>query len=712
MNPLVPPAASLPRPVAAPEPKPARPADPPPPQARALQPTAPPPPPQVEHAAPVGRDEPPPTPALDPPRAIAAVAYASHPHDARAHPPDPDAPGARGYPRPLLQRPHWWSLNGAWDFALDPDAACRVPGQVRFDRQILVPFAPETQASGLSHTGFFRACWYRRTFDAPALLPGQRIILHLGAVDYAATVWVNGQRVADHEGGYTPFSADITDALAPEGPQSLVVRADDDPGDLAKPRGKQDWQLEPHSIWYPRTSGIWQTVWLERVWADHIAYLRWTPCVERWEIGLEARLEGPRRDGLRLRVRLSAGHTLLADDTYSVIAGEVHRRIALSDPGIDDYRNELLWSPATPTLIQAELTLLDEKNAAIDRVHSYAALRSVGVQGDRFMLNNRPYQLRLVLDQGYWPQSGTTAPDDHALRRDVELAKAMGFNGVRRHQLIADPRYLYWADVLGLVVWGEMPSTYRFTKQSVKRLTREWAEVLQRDMSHPCIVAWVPFNESWGVPDLPDTPAQRHCVLALYHLTKTLDATRPVVGNDGWESVATDIVGIHDYDDQPQRLIERYGDDETPANLFKRERPGGRLLVLDDKAHAGQPIMLTEFGGIACARDREHTWGYTRADEPDGLAQSYRLLLESVRSISLFAGFCYTQFADTYQEANGLLYADRTPKFPLEEIARATAGPQAERDRRIELAWRRRIMDLQRNVCVLPALDHHSRDEQ
>jgi hypothetical protein len=285
----------------------------------------------------------------------------------------------------------------------------------------------------------------------------------------------------------------------------------------------------------------------------------------------------------------------------------------------------------------------------------------------------------MVLDQGYWPESGLTAPDDAALRRDIELAREMGFNGVRKHQKIEDPRYLYWADRLGLAVWEEMPSAYRFTPQSVERLSREWTDVIQRDYSHPCIIAWVPINESWGVPNLPDNPRERHYVQALYHLTKTLDATRPVIGNDGWESVATDIIGIHDYDDQPARIARRYHADEVLPRLFKRERPGGRLLVLEGPAQADIPLMLSEFGGIALAHSDSGIWGYTMCRTPDDFARQYERLLQVVRNLALLAGFCYTQFSDTYQEANGLLYADRTPKIPLPQIAKATAGPAAAR---------------------------------
>jgi beta-galactosidase/beta-glucuronidase len=582
---------------------------------------------------------------------------------------------SRGYPRPQLVRHEWTPLNGRWDFAIDFDGVVSDPREVEWDQTIVVPFAPETKASGIGNTELFRTTWYRRSFDVPGG-DGPTLLLHFGAVDYRATVWANGHLVGTHEGGYTPFACDITAAVAGSQTCELIVRADDDPADLEKPRGKQDWLLHPHSIWYPRSSGIWQTVWLERVPATRIERIRWTPNLERWEIGCSVWCAGRPAAGLRLHVRLTAGGTMIADDVYSVTADDTHRRIALSDPGIDDSRNELLWSPARPQLIEAELRLEGPGGKVIDRVFSYTALRAIAVDGNRLVLNGRPCPLRLVLDQGYWPESGSTAPDDAALRRDVELAKAMGFNGVRKHQKIEDPRYLYWADHLGLLVWGEMPSAYRFTVDSVRRTTQEWMDVLRRDESHPCIIAWVPFNESWGVPNLPNNPAERHYVRGLYYLTKTLDPTRPVIGNDGWESVATDIIGIHDYDADAARLGRRYRAEEQLPRIFRRERPGGRTLVLDGKRHVHQPLVLTEFGGISSSSD-PGDWGYVQVGSTQALRDRYTVLLETVHGLQVFAGFCYTQFADTYQEANGLLRADRTPKFPIEEIYAATSGLSA-----------------------------------
>ncbi|MEA2736525.1 MAG: hypothetical protein QOE14_2976, partial [Humisphaera sp.] len=266
------------------------------------------------------------------------------------------------YPRMQLRRANWTNLSGKWDFAIDATAQWTAPRQVEFDRTIVVPFAPETPASGVEETGFFDAVWYRRTFRAPRLEDGQRLILHFGAVDYEASVWVNDSLAARHEGGYTPFSADITDLLddgggagGAGGAQTIVVRAFDDPHDLAKPRGKQDWQLEPHSIWYFRTTGIWQTVWMEVVPQTRIASLQWTPCVREWAFDFSARVAGPVRDGLKLRLRLSAHGKELTHDAYSLSDREILRRIALPDPGIEDHRNDLLWWPDRPNLIEAEI---------------------------------------------------------------------------------------------------------------------------------------------------------------------------------------------------------------------------------------------------------------------------------------------------------------------------------------------------------------------
>jgi beta-galactosidase/beta-glucuronidase len=585
------------------------------------------------------------------------------------------------YPRPQLRRPDWTSLNGQWRFAFDADAVHQLPTDVReWPLAIEVPFAPESARSGIADTGFHRACWYAREFAVPDVAGirrrGDRVLLHFGAVDYHARVWLNDVPVVEHEGGHTPFTADITRHLDGSGAERLVVRAEDDPHDLEKPRGKQDWRLEPHGIWYPRTTGIWQTVWYEVVPRCYVESFRFTPNLERWEIAMHVFVVGDDSGELFLRIRLRCGEQLLAEDTCRVLNREVHRRIGLSDPGIDDYRNELLWSPERPTLLDVDLTLLDGSRV-LDEVASYTALRSIGTQREKLVLNGRYYNMRLVLDQGYWPNTLMTPPSGEALRRDVELVKEMGFNGVRKHQKIEDPRYLYWADVLGLLVWEEMPSQYRFSPKSIDRMIREWTEAIRRDRSHPCIVVWVPFNESWGVPDLALVAAARDAVAALYHVTKTLDPNRLVVGNDGWESSATDVIGIHDYADEPAHLRARYGPEVQPGEVVDRRWSGGRILTLDGYPHRGQPICLSEFGGVSCATDeqaRKGEWGYVRRTDPEEFAALCCELIEVARTTAMFSGFCYTQFADTFQETNGLLTANREPKIPFERLTAAVRG--------------------------------------
>ncbi len=586
---------------------------------------------------------------------------------------------ATNFPRKQMKRKKWVSLNGEWEFCFDDECLWSHPQQIpAWTHKIKVPFAPESKASGIGDTKFHRRCWYQKKFFFKR--ESQRMLLHFGAVDYESRVWLNGTYLGCHVGGHTPFLFDVTQALAPEGLQTLVVCANDDPHDLTKPRGKQDWQLEPHSIWYPRTTGIWQSVWMEEVPDTYIDHLHWTPLLERWEIGCATFVAGTLRENLRLRVRLSCANKLLADDIYVVIHQEVHRRIALSDPGIDDFRNELLWSPEKPTLVDAELELLDG-DQVVDRVSSYTALRSVSVQRGRFLLNGRPYYMRLVLDQGYWADTLMTAPSSEALRQDIELVKSAGFNGVRKHQKIEDPDYLYWADVLGLLVWEEMPSAYRFSHESVERLMREWMEIIDRDSNHPCIVVWVPFNESWGVPDLAEKSAHQNCVQAMYHLTRTLDPTRPVIGNDGWESTATDILGIHDYDNNPERLFKKYSVEGSLADVLSRW-PGGRMLTVEGFPHRGQPIMLTEFGGIAYIdphlrnpeAGKTSAWGYATAESLDGFQKHFEKLMDVVNRIELFSGFCYTQFTDTFQESNGLFRMDRSAKLPIKLMASIIQG--------------------------------------
>jgi hypothetical protein len=485
-------------------------------------------------------------------------------------------------------------------------------------------------------------------------------------------VWLNGRLVARHEGGHTPFSADVTPELLPgDVDQTIVVRAEDLPEDLAQPRGKQFWEAEPRSVWYHRTTGIWQPVWLEPVGTTFIQHLRWTPDLDRGLLGLHVELDRAPTRPLTLTCSLSLRGDVIAEDTYQVGRRELRRAIGIEPAVLSIGRRALLWAASHPNLVDAVLTLRDG-DRVIDEVRSYVGLRKVGIRAGLFEVNGVPSYVRLVLDQGYWPSSHLAAPDDDALRRDVELIKSLGFNGVRIHQKVEDPRFLYWCDVLGLMVWGEMANAYAFSQTAVERLTREWLDVLRRDASHPCIVTWVPLNESWGVPNLPADPAQRAYVRSLYELTKAIDPTRPVIGNDGWEHLATDILGIHDYALEGSGLRERYGTPEALDRTLRGVQPLHHSVSLGH-VRTDEPVMLTEVGGISYAPDPGETWfGYGTVTDEAGFLDRYDELLSAVLESPVIAGFCYTQFCDTEQETNGLVDAERRPKVDVERIRRAT----------------------------------------
>jgi len=587
------------------------------------------------------------------------------------------------HPRPQFTRAHWTDLSGTWAFAYDDADVGREQRWPErddvFPLTIEVPYPPESRLSGIGDRSFHPVVWYRRTFTADAE-PQERLLLHFGAVDYRTQVWVNGSLVVQHEGGHTPFTADVTQALRPGGEQILVVRAEDFPTDASQPRGKQDLHVQPHNVWYQRTTGIWQPVWLEPVSASRIATVRWTTDVARG--CLQARVGFHRVSaGSRLQITVSLRGVLLAEDTWvvtdqSALEGLTRDMVLLgAEMSLD--REAWLWSPDTPNLMDVTLRLLGSSGVLLDQVSSYVGFRSAGTSGNRFTLNGRPYHLRLVLAQGYWPQSHLAAPSAEALRREVELVKELGFNGVRVHQKVEDPRFLYWCDRLGVAVWAELPSAFAWSTTAARRSTREWLEVLERDVSVPSILTWVPVNESWGVPALQDDPAQRAFVQAMYSLAKALDGTRPVVGNDGWEHVVTDMVTIHDYAGDGATLRQRYGSADSVKSSLTEVQPYYRPVLLPGVVADAAPILLTEFGGVSY-RAGDGFWnGYGIAtDEQDFLCR-YRDLMDAVLGSPVLAGFCYTQLTDTEQERNGLLTEDRAPKADLATLYAITHRPSA-----------------------------------
>jgi beta-galactosidase/beta-glucuronidase len=592
-------------------------------------------------------------------------------------------PQAESHPRPQLTRPEWTSLCGTWEFAYDDEGLGLTEAwQTRrktFDREIEVPFPPESVASGIGDTGFHPVVWYRRQFER-RFRRGWRVHLHFGAVDYRAQVWVNGSLVASHEGGHVPFSADITAALDPSGTQTVVVRAEDLPHDLTQPRGKQDWQLEPHAIWYSRTTGIWQPVWLEDVPRTHVHKVRWLPDIDRHSLNLTVGVAHAEQPDLRLRVVLRQSEKIFADDVYAVVGEDTEREIVLRESALAAGRTRLLWSPEQPNLIDATLTLLDGEDNVIDEVASYTALRSISAAHDRILLNGRPYYFRLVLAQNFWPDSHLAAPSDAALRREVELVKELGFNGVRLHQKIEDPRFLAWCDRLGLAVWAEMPAAYEFGDATVQRVTREWLDVLDRDVNHPCVIAWVPINESWGVPALVQSPQQQAFVRSLYHLTKSLDPYRLVIGNDGWEQTVTDILTVHDYASRGETLTKRYGDRSAVERMLLDTQPHYRTVLLPGAVRNGEPVLVSEFGGITYEPAAEHgkAWRYYGSvATPEALLRGFTELVGALIDSEAIAGFCWTQLTDTMQERNGLLTERREPKVDPAAIRQVNSRPSA-----------------------------------
>ena len=585
------------------------------------------------------------------------------------------------YPRPQFTRRRWSSLNGAWSFAVDDaDVGRRERWFARtlqqltrdgpFERSITVPFAFQSELSGIHDTSRHDVVWYARAFRDVREDVDERLLLHFGAVDYRTTVWVNGHVVAEHEGGHTPFSADVSDVLGADD-NVVVVRAEDPLDDLGIPRGKQYWREQSERIFYTATTGIWQSVWLEPVARRRISDLVITPDFDAGAVDLTVDTVGA-VPGDVLRVLVTIGDVVLADDHVRVTGARLQRTISVVPPPghqgghVADAQGMAVWSPEHPHLHDVRLELGPAEGTPSDTVASYFGMRKIDVRGDRVLLNGRPYEQRLVLDQGYFPGGNLTAARDDDLRSDIVLAKQLGFNGARKHQKIEDPRWLYWADRLGFLVWEEMPSAYTHSPATLGRVSSEWQQVVARDRNHPCVVAWVPMNESWGVSRLGSDQAERSYLRALYHLTKALDPDRLVISNDGWEHATTDLCTIHDYADAGT-VAARYQQLGTEVDVT----PAGRPLYVPGHGYRGEPILITEFGGIALA-DGEQTWGYHSAADSKELLTRYRDLVAAIVASPRVDGFCYTQLTDVEQEANGLLTFDRKPKADVDSLHQAT----------------------------------------
>ena len=579
------------------------------------------------------------------------------------------------YPRPQLRRRHWRDLNGTWDFRFgDEDDVPSLCSQPWLEHcEIVVPFPPESPASGIADTSYHAVVWYARMIsptdvEDAGYEDGMRLLLHFGAVDYRCEVWVDGSFAGDHEGGHTPFTIDITNLAAWEASHRIVVRAEDDPTDASQPRGKQDWREAPHAIWYNRTTGIWQPVWLEAVPPVAIETVDWITDQRSALVTARVRLAHKPVAPQPLTVSLAFQGEFLADVT--TIVDQVENTVVISLPGLVNGQamEDLLWSPEQPRLVDARVAFGD------DVVDSYFGIRTAEVAGGRFLLNNVPCYLRGVLSQGYWPDSYLAAPSGNALRDEVQLIKDLGFNMVRMHQKYEDPRFLTWADRLGLLVWGESPAAYAFTPLAIMRTVKEWTAALSRDRSHPSIVMWVPFNESWGIQHAASVKAQRDFECSLVHLTRALDPTRPVVANDGWEQIDSDVIAIHDYRNPAETMRQRYRNAAAIQELMRGIGPEGRRLVLQSDVSQAA-VILSEFGGIAFdPGDDEQGWGYLSASSRTDFVRQLRELFAAIEDSDVLAGSCYTQLADTGQEVNGLVRANREPKLPIEQVRAIVTG--------------------------------------
>jgi len=564
------------------------------------------------------------------------------------------------YPQPQFQRERWLNLNSKWEFEYDDTNLGLdegwMSGSKRFSRTILVPFCPESRQSGIGDTGFHPYVWYRRSVTVPPEWKGQRVLLRFGAVDYKAMVWLNGQFLGEHTGGHVPFRFDITGQLKP-GANQLVVRAEDPPTDRYLPRGKQYWDLKPRDIWFTRTTGIWQTVWLEAVGASYFDGVRATPSLDG-TVRFEARVSRAASD-LEFVATIRDGRQPLTTATGRV---EGSRSTAVAF-----VRDPRRWSPDRPNLYDVTFELR-RGGAALDRVTSYFGFRSIEVHGGMVYLNAESLYLKMVLDQGYWPDTIMTPPSDEAIQFDIRLTKEMGFNGARKHQKVEDPRYLYWADRMGLLVSAEMPSAYVYDSTYAEHFTREWMEAIERDYNHPSIIIWAPMNESWGVDDLRD-PLQQNHLKALYALTKSLDSTRLVIDNEGWEHTnMTDLMAIHDYIQTGEGLFARYQKlgqpgAEIPANL--------RAAILPGFNYNGSPVYLSEFGPFAYEPPGKPLPEFAQPElkgSVEEVMEQLRGLYGGIARIPAIRGICFTELYDVEHELGGLMTADRKPKTDPKRI--------------------------------------------
>jgi len=565
------------------------------------------------------------------------------------------------YPRPHFRRDNWLSLNGEWEFEFDDNKDGEIrklhTGAVKLSSKINVPFTYQYPESGIGDPTDHDVVWYRRHFDYNQT--DKNVILGFNGCDYITDVWVNGYHVITHQGGFAPFTVDISKYLV-KGKNTLVVKCYD-PCDPTIPRGKQSWLGCRFGCWYIANTGIWQSVWLDYVGKDSIEAYTITPNVDTCSFSGEIKTLNGLADLIEIKVyyqdKLVKRQLISADGKYT--------RYTVSMMEIDFVGEVTYWTPQHPNLFYVDFTLYCG-NEEVDLVHTRFGMRKISVndQGD-ILLNNELLYQRLILDQGYWPNTGLTPPSAEAIKRDIELAKAMGFNGARKHQKFEDPYFYWYADELGFLTWCEMPSAYNFNFDEINYQSKEWQEIVATARNFSSVVCYVPLNESWGVRKILLDENQQNYARTLYYLTKAIDGSRLVSTNDGWENInETDITSIHDYAYDSSEFAKKYHKD----NYERVFQPGRKVIANGNKYH-GQPVLFTEFGGIAMKLDAvDGNWGYNSAAAD--FEEFYTRLENLVKGIyeREFQGYCYTQLTDVQQEVNGLLDADHNPKVDLERV--------------------------------------------
>ncbi len=556
------------------------------------------------------------------------------------------------YPRPQFERAEWQNLNGEWNFTFDFGKTGQQHGwqnATQFDKKITVPFCPESALSGIGYTDFIPAVWYQRTISIPAAWEGKQVRLNFGAADYETHVFIDGKEVGTHFGTGSSFSFDITKFAQPGTSHNLVVWVKDDLRGGRQPGGKQCKNLYSEGCMYTRTTGIWQTVWLEPVDKEGLQSAFAVPDIDQQQLVIHPRFynESGRN---KLTIKVFDGKKQVAQSTTSCYNGAV---VVLP------MKKAKLWSPESPFLYDIVYEV-SRDGKVIDRIQSYAGMRKVHLANGYFYLNNKPYYQRLVLDQGFYPDGIWTAPSDEALKRDIELSKAVGFNGARLHQKSFEERYYYWADRLGYLTWGESASWGLDVnnEEAARNFISEWSELVERDRNHPSLVTWTPFNETW---DCQGTGVYNRLVEDVYRITKAIDPTRPVNDASGDAHVKTDIWSVHNYERDHDRLVSIFTFHEGKEPFRNQPEKMSYLAKYE-----GQPYMVDEFGGLPWIKpeERKSSWGY--GSNIDSLEDFYRLLEAEVLALKAcpnIVGFCYTQITDVEQEKNGIYYYDRTSKF-------------------------------------------------